>query len=446
QSDERWNKFKALTRSEEENAIIPQYDKAREEWKVLSRKVVDGRMEDSREGRRASLDLTLGIAKEKFETMRNYLDQLTEINLKIAEDMSQGAAGIYQKTIITLTLFIGVGILFGILLMGSIARGVTGPLKSAIENLSRASAELASASEQVSSASQSLAAGSSQQAASMEETSSSLEEMASMTKQNANNAGQAKHLTEDTKIIVDKVNKHIGELSMATDEIAKSSEETKKIIKTIDEIAFQTNLLALNAAVEAARAGEAGAGFAVVADEVRNLAMRAAEAAKNTSALIENTLKNVKDGNALTHSTRVVFKENMELAAKVGALIEEIAAASKDQADGIEQINHAVAEMDKVVQENSASAEESAGASEEMNAQAEQLKETVDVLIALVHGKKAVSAKKNPLAGFAKKGVMKPANQHKIFEKTMVPRNVMTPRVITPEQLIPFDEDDLEGF
>jgi methyl-accepting chemotaxis protein len=170
------------------------------------------------------------------------------------------------------------------------------------------------------------------------------------------------------------------------EEISKASEETSKIIKTIDEIAFQTNLLALNAAVEAARAGEAGAGFAVVADEVRNLALRAAEAAKNTAGLIEGTVKKVKDGGDLVSKTNDAFTEVAKGATKVGELVGEIAAASNEQAQGIEEVNKAMVEMDKTVQQSAANAEESASASEEMSAQAEQMKGVVGELGAIVGG------------------------------------------------------------
>jgi len=181
-------------------------------------------------------------------------------------------------------------------------------------------------------------------------------------------------------------------MAKAITEITRSSEETGKIIKIIDEIAFQTNLLALNAAVEAARAGEAGAGFAVVADEVRSLAMRAADAAKNTSNLIETTIKAVRNGNELTRSTQEAFKANMEIAVKVSNLVDEIAAASQEQSQGIEQVNQAVAQMDKVVQQNASGAEESASAAEELSAQAQTIQGVVGELVALVSGKAKVEA------------------------------------------------------
>ena len=267
-----------------------------------------------------------------------------------------------------------------------IIRSITKPIKKVIEGLLEDSEKVSASSIQVSSASQSLAEGASEQAAGLEETSASMEEMSSMTKQNADHARQAKIMMGEVQGIVKKVNTHMDQMGQAITEITRTSEETGKIIKTIDEIAFQTNLLALNAAVEAARAGEAGAGFAVVADEVRNLAMRAADAAKNTSNLIENTITAIKKGNELTVATRDAFRENTLVAGKISNLIDEIASASEEQSQGIGQVSQAVAEMDRVVQQNAAAAEESAAASEELNVQTAQMKDMVDDLVALVEG------------------------------------------------------------
>ena len=268
-------------------------------------------------------------------------------------------------------------IVFGILLSFIIIRGITKVLTHAIDGLNQGAAEVAAASEQVSQSSQSLAEGSCQQAAGIEETSSSLEEVSSMTKLNADNAIQANTLMQATTHETEKANASMVELTKSMAEISRASEETSKIIKTIDEIAFQTNLLALNAAVEAARAGEAGAGFAVVADEVRNLALRAAEAARNTSEMIEGTVKKVMDGSGLVTITHDAFTQVAGSAKKVAELVGEISAASNEQAQGIEQVNVAVSEMDKVVQHNAAGAEEFAGASEELNGQARQMNEMV---------------------------------------------------------------------
>jgi len=271
----------------------------------------------------------------------------------------------------------------------SLTRGVTKPINRVVEGLAETAERVASASSQVSLASQSLAERASEQAAGLEKTSSSIEEMASMTRQNADNSNQANTLMADTSRVVDEANRLMRELTESMKEISIASEETAKIIKTIDEIAFQTNVLALNAAVEAGRAGEAGAGFALVADEARNLAMRAADAAKNTANLIEGMVKKVNNGAEIATRTNKGFTKVAQGSKKVSKLVGEIATASNEQAQGIDQINKAVAEMDKVVQRNISCAEESASAAEEMNAQAEQMKGYVAELVALVGGSEA---------------------------------------------------------
>jgi methyl-accepting chemotaxis protein len=206
--------------------------------------------------------------------------------------------------------------------------------------------------------SQVLSEAASEQAAALEETSASLDEMASMTRRNAGNTAEANSLMAVAKQAIEKANISMVDLTTSMKQIASASEQTQRIVKSIDEIAFQTNLLALNAAVEAARAGEAGAGFAVVADEVRNLAMRATEAARNTSDLIEDIAGKVKGGDDLVNITNNAFHQVTTGSAKVVELMAEIAAASQEQSQGIDQVNRAVAEMNQVTQQNASSAEE----------------------------------------------------------------------------------------
>ena len=345
-----------------------------------------------------TLDLIMQEKKEEALNIlavdgANIARQTEAAMAQLTSHMAADAKAISEQNTVTangavrfMWIAAGLGTLFAILLGTYLTLSITKPIQQVVDGLSDASDQVAAASSQVSAASQHLAEGSSEQAASLEETSSSLEEMSSMTRQNAGHAGEARQLMQQARTVVDKVNVHMEEMARAISEITKSSEQTGKIVKSIDEIAFQTNLLALNAAVEAARAGEAGAGFAVVADEVRNLAIRAAEAAKNTSHLIEETIKAVRSGSELTHLTREAFKEIVRLAVHVAQLVDEIATASEEQAQGISQINTAVAEMDQVVQQAAANAEESASASEEMNAQAEQMRSYVRDLGAIIGG------------------------------------------------------------
>lgn len=284
---------------------------------------------------------------------------------------------------------IGVISLIGFIVLSFvIASGIIRPVHRVAGGLNETTDQFTTISGQLSSSSQQLAQGSSEQASGVEEASSSLEEMASMTKQNAENAKQANALMGETNQVVEDADHSMKELTQSMSQISAASEETGKIIKTIDEIAFQTNLLALNAAVEAARAGEAGAGFAVVANEVKSLAMRAAEAAKSTADLIEGTVKKIKNGSDMVSRANEAFAKAAASSKKASDLVSDIAAASDEQVRGIEQINKAVAEMDKVVQQNASNAEESSSVAEEMNAHAEQMRQSVKDLLVLLEGKK----------------------------------------------------------
>ncbi len=283
-------------------------------------------------------------------------------------------------------IFAAIGVFVGLVVAFVLDRAVARPIKNFIEILSNGAEKTLLSSNQVSSSSQSLAEGASEQASSLEETSSSLEEMSSITQHNAENTRKAKELADDANSSAEKGATAMTGMSDAIDDIKKSSDETAKIIKVIDEIAFQTNLLALNAAVEAARAGEAGKGFAVVAEEVRNLAQRSAVAAKDTNSLIEKSNKSAEHGVGVSETLTQIFREITTGIGKATKLMGEISSASDEQAKGIEQVSSAVSQMNEVTQRNASNAEESASASQELASQADQLKQIVRDLTIIVYG------------------------------------------------------------
>lgn len=250
-------------------------------------------------------------------------------------------------------------------------------LNQVMGNINVAADQVASGSRQVSVGSQALSQGSTEQASSIEELTASITEIASQTKQNAVNANQASDLATEAKNNAEKGNEHMKEMLSSMSDISESSTNISKIIKVIDDIAFQTNILALNAAVEAARAGQHGKGFAVVAEEVRNLAARSAEAAKETTALIEGSIDKVQAGTRIANETASALNQIVEGIEKAANLVGDIASSSNEQASGISQVNSGIEQVAKVVQNNSATAEESAAASEELSSQAELLKQMV---------------------------------------------------------------------
>lgn len=272
------------------------------------------------------------------------------------------------------TLAVVLGIL---LIAGTIIHGMRKHLGEQLESLQGAASQTSYASEQLSDASQSLAEGGSRQASAIEEISASLDEMSSMSKQNLEYAERMSGLGTDNEQMVRQAQQSMTELSGAMSEIQQASNETKDIIKNIDEIAFQTNLLALNAAVEAARAGEAGAGFAIVADEVRKLAGRAAEAAKETSSKIEQSSSGVTRGMQSFENAASVFASLEQKTVELKQMSEEVRNGSNEQSLGLQQLNTAISEIDHVVQANAATSEESAASSEELSAQAIEVKAIV---------------------------------------------------------------------
>lgn len=254
---------------------------------------------------------------------------------------------------------------------------MTDNINETMEKINFSSAQVNSGARQISVSSQALAQGSTEQASSIEEITASLEEIASQTSQNAANASKANELALSTKENAIVGNEKMKDMLKSMDEINQSSNNISKIIRVIDDIAFQTNILALNAAVEAARAGQYGKGFAVVAEEVRNLAARSADAAKETTAMIEGSIRKVEIGTNMANETARALNQIVDGITQAAELVGEIAMASNEQASGVAQVNQGIMQVSQVVQTNSATSEESAAASEELASQAELLKEMV---------------------------------------------------------------------
>ncbi len=391
----------------------------------------------------APWDITIGVGA--------YEEELLDVGNKVR--------GLIRQNEWIITLFQIIINIVAILMWLSVAQKLSTKLMSIANQLREESEQVTAASQQVSESSRVLADGANQQASSLEQTSASLEEMASMTRQNADNATQANSLMSETKSHVESGVSAMQRMNEAIDRIKQSSIETAKIIKTIDEIAFQTNLLALNAAVEAARAGEAGKGFAVVAEEVRNLARRSAEAARTTADLIEGAQKNAEAGVSVAAEVAKDLQSIHESSNKVATLVAEIAEASKEQAQGIDQINRAVSEMDKVVQSNASSSQVSANAAKELSQQAEQFHRLVDELSLIIKGAVAFNAKARESSLHADKYTTAPAKAptthkpaqgtsmavaHKPSEKKAVAKP--SANAVKPETVIPLDESELQQF
>ncbi len=400
------------------------------------------------------------LLKESYEHWKenvNLISQLDATRTKIMKDsdrlLSQVSSDLNssrKKNLILNITVVALTIVILVVVAAFLGRSITQPINDVAYKMKDGANEIEMAVVQVAESSQSLAEGVSKQAASLEEISSSLEEMSSMTKQNAENASQADAMMTEATKVVGKADEFMSKLKKAMDIITEASEETSKIIKTIDEIAFQTNLLALNAAVEAARAGEAGAGFAVVADEVRSLAMRSAEAAKNTADLIEGTLLKVKEGSDLAEETGKAFSEVTQIAAKVANLVAEISTASREQSEGVAQISKAIQEIGDVVQTTAANSEESASASQAMKEHVKKIKSLVGKLLALVYGSSEIdngtSATPSTLASLQKKTLQLPKQKKGTKPPARVSKKTDSVEA-SPEEIIPLDEDkDFEDF
>ena len=370
------------------------------------------------QGRDAVEPLIGGESKAAFDTASATLDELTQLNERKAEDAKQNAAVFYNTANDVLVGAVFVLLALSIVLSLSISRAISRPLSRAVEvlrgvaggdftlrlgatttdevgEMSRAldgaldkiqtalrevrevSDTLASAAQQLSSASEEISSGAQEQASSLEETSASLEEMTAAVKQSADNARQASQLASGSRATAEKGGEVVGQTVAAMAAINTASKQIADIITTIDEIAFQTNLLALNASVEAARAGEQGRGFAVVAAEVRNLAQRSATSAKEIKGMFQDSVRKVEDGTTLVDRSGHTLHDIITSVKRVTDIVGDMAAASREQATGIDQVSKAVSQMDQVTQANAAQTEEMSSTSQSLAAQAEQLRDLV---------------------------------------------------------------------
>jgi methyl-accepting chemotaxis protein len=332
----------------------------------------------------AAATISMATTDDKFQILTKILRDLNVVEDRLSKTRYDESAGSFQSSLKVFWVFLGLAVIFSFLTSLAITRLILKPIREAIrvlrdvaegdltqdialksrdeigelvDTVNQMRLKMGGAVGQAMMISRDISDSSSNDAASLEETSASLEEIASMTKQNAANTGQANHLMVSVKETIAKANSSMSELTHSMKAITSASEQTQKIVKSIDEIAFQTNLLALNAAVEAARAGEAGAGFAVVADEVRNLAMRATESAKDSSGLIKDIVTKVKSGENLVQVTSDEFEQVRKSSDKVVELMGEISTASQEQAHGLDQINQAIAAMNTTTQVNAGNAE-----------------------------------------------------------------------------------------
>ena len=449
------------------NLIYKEFKGYFDQWQESSIAVVDlsSRSIDNMMARQESHKkalLAFGIFRDTINTLTEMFekrigDQVVQIN-EISEQASVKSKDMCDsmKSNVKYSSLAGLIIsIVSIIVSIIVCKAIIAVLQNAIESMTMSSEHVASASTEVSSTSQALASGSCEQAAGIEQITSSMAQIADQTKDNVENAKQAQQYAQEVNASTISGNEAMGQMSAAINDIQKSSEETSKIVKTIDEIAFQTNLLALNAAVEAARAGEAGKGFAVVAEEVRNLAMRSAEAARSTTDMIDESVKNANNGVEIVARVGSVLNEIAESVEKTTTYVSNISTSNDEQAAAIDQIRDAIAQMDGVTQSNAGAAEESASAAEELNAQAETMNDIVHNLASMVGGSNKIRVRVKSHLPHKNSSPIRLGRSDKAFhqiasssgsapgERRVVSQTASSAKA---EEAIPFDNVDFDEF
>jgi methyl-accepting chemotaxis protein len=417
QSEDRFNKFKALVESETAKAIIPKYEKVRQEWKAVSKRVVDGRVADTREGRREALDLTLTVAKEKFDEMRGYIDQLSEESAAYFKKEAEAGSATQRQTVFSILFVTGIGMLVGMLLSWIISRGITKPVNDAVEGLkdiaqgegdlttrlnvvsndevgelarwfntfmeklqtiikdvvddtetvSSASAELSAISDQMTSGAEETSTKTNSAATATEEMDATMNTIASTMEQASTNIGMVASAAEQMASSISEIAQNSekassitgGAVTMARNSsdrvegLGKSAQEISKVTETITEISEQTNLLALNATIEAARAGEAGKGFAVVANEIKELARQTAEATGEISKRIEGIQSSISGTITDIEQVPKVINEVNEIVSTIATAVEEQSVTTKEIATNVSQASQGVQEVTESVAQSS---------------------------------------------------------------------------------------------
>jgi len=406
------NSFEKTIIQEEVNKYFEDWKKAwavyKEDLEILLEMCLENRDEEA-------FEFTRGELQDAANAVREANDKLIELKVTGARNQTESNDAAAETATVTMVAVIVVAMVLAILLGIFTSRIISNPMRKLattadriadgdldvhidiytkeeigqlanafnkmvdnlnelISGINNAADQVAAGAKQVSDSSFELSKGAAEQASTIEELTASLEELSTQTRLNAENSNQANSLSEVAKENAEQGRIQMEDMIKAMEEINQSSNNISKIIKVIDDIAFQTNILALNAAVEAARAGQYGKGFAVVAEEVRNLAARSSDAAKETTDMIETSIRNVERGTAIARKTSEALNKIVDDISKVTALVGNIAVASNEQASGIEQINQGIIMVSDVVQKNSATAEESASASEELSSQADALK------------------------------------------------------------------------